>query len=62
MIVGGWFSLALVRESQNASVIFTHISQHARLEIPRDLGDPSAFSPPRPASMSTGRGEQDQKM
>jgi hypothetical protein len=27
-----------------------HISQHARLEIPMNLRDPSAFSPPLPAS------------
>ena len=31
-------------------LIFTHISPHARLEIPMNLRDPSAFSPPRPAS------------
>ena len=31
-------------------LIFTHISQHARLEIPMDLRAPNAFSPPRPAS------------
>jgi len=30
-------------------LIFTHISQHARLEIPMDLPDPSDFSPPLPA-------------
>ena len=40
-------------------LIFTDISQHARTEIPMNLCDPSAFSPPRPAS---GRGEQDQKV
>jgi hypothetical protein len=27
------------------------ILQHARLEIPMDLGDPSEFSPSRPASV-----------
>jgi hypothetical protein len=31
---------------------FNHISQHARLEIPMDLRDPSEFSQPRPASAS----------
>jgi len=29
---------------------FTNISEHARLEIPMDLRDQRAFSPPRPAS------------
>ncbi len=28
-------------------LIFTHISEHARLEIPMDLRDLRAFSPPR---------------
>jgi len=32
----------------------THISQHARLEIPIDLRDLRAFSPPRPASGRSG--------
>jgi hypothetical protein len=35
---------------------FFDISQHARLEIPMDLRDPIAFSPPRPASAASGRG------
>jgi len=37
------------------TLILSHISQHARLEIPMDLRDPIAFSPPRPAS---GKGTQ----
>ena len=37
-------------------LIFTHNSQHARLEIPMDLPDLRAFSPPRPASGRGGRG------
>ena len=36
--------------AMGVSLIFTHISEHARLEIPMDLGDLRAFSPPRPAS------------
>ena len=36
--------------AQAASLIFTHISEHAKLEIPMDLRDLRAFSPPRPAS------------
>jgi len=31
------------------ALIFTHISQHAGLEIPMDLRDPSTFSPTLPA-------------
>ena len=31
-----------------ACLIVTHNSQQAKLEIPMDLLDPSAFSPPRP--------------
>ena len=31
-------------------LIFTHKLQHARLEIPMNLHDLRAFSPPRPAS------------
>ena len=31
-------------------LIFTHIPEPARLEIPMDLRDLRAFSPPRPAS------------
>ena len=37
-------------------LIFTHISEHARLEIPMDLRDLRAFSPPRPASPLRGEG------
>ncbi len=36
--------------------MFTHISEHARLEIPMDLRDLRVFSPPRPASGKGGRG------
>ena len=43
----GWVSW-LFKYTRRA-LIFTHISQHARLEIPMDLRDPRAFSPPRPA-------------
>ena len=42
--------------AMGASLIFTHISEHARLEIPMDLRDLRAFSPPRPASGRGGRG------
>ena len=35
-------------------LIFTHISQHVRLEIPMDLRDPSALSPPRPGTPGRG--------
>ena len=38
------------------ALIFNHISEHARLEIPMDLRDLPAFSPPRPASGRGGRG------
>jgi len=36
--------------AQGNALIFTHMSQHARLEIPMDLRDAIAFSPSRPAS------------
>ena len=37
--------------AQGNALIFTHISEHARLEIPMDLRDLRAFSPPRPAAL-----------
>ena len=36
------------RRAASLALIFTHILQHTRLEIPMDLRDPSAFSPPLP--------------
>ena len=42
--------------AMGASLILTHISEHARLEIPMDLRDLRAFSPPRPASERGERG------
>ena len=36
--------------------MFTHISEHVRLEIQMDLRDLRAFSPPLPASGRGGRG------
>ncbi len=41
---------------RESALIITHISQHAKLEIPMNLRDPSEFSPPRPASAASGRG------
>jgi hypothetical protein len=51
----------------SVALIFTHISPHARLEIPMDLRDPQRVFSPSPRfgerlSPSPGRGEQDQKM
>jgi len=40
-------------------LIFTHISQHARLEIPMDLRDLRAFSPPRPEYGARGARSKD---
>ena len=40
-------------------LIFTHNSQHARLEIPMDLRDPIAFSPPRHETRARGARSKD---
>ena len=40
-------------------LIFTHISQHARLEIPMNLREPIAFSPPRPETRARGARSKD---
>jgi len=49
----------MTTRSQGNALIFTHISPHARLEIPTNLRDPCAFSPPLPEYRARGARAKD---